>query len=56
MPTAQSARAIGIRRTEMPFTIFNINGTPATRRERIEAAVVAGGKRMSAPHEGWNAN
>jgi hypothetical protein len=28
-------------------------GIPATRRERIEAAVVAGGRGVSAPLEAW---
>src|ERR1700688_4076025 len=33
--------------------MFHTNGIPAARRERIEAAVVAGGKRVPAPHEAW---
>ena len=37
----------------MSLTIFDIKGISATRREGIELAVVAGGKRVSAPHEGW---
>ena len=37
----------------MPLAIFDIKGIAAPRRERIEAAVVAGGKHVSAPHEGW---
>jgi len=37
----------------MPLTVFDTKGIPATRRERIEAAVVAGGKHVSAPHEAW---
>jgi hypothetical protein len=35
------------------LTVFDTKGIPATRRERIEAAVVAGGKHVSAPHETW---
>ncbi len=35
----------------MPLTVFDIKGIPGHRRERIETAVVAGGKHVSAPHE-----
>jgi hypothetical protein len=28
----------------MPLTVFAVKGVPGNRRERIEAAVVAGGK------------
>jgi hypothetical protein len=37
----------------MPLTVFDCKGTSATRRERIEAAVEAGGKRLAQPYEGW---
>jgi hypothetical protein len=37
----------------MPLTVFDIKGIPGHRCERIEAAVVAGGKRASGPHEAW---
>jgi hypothetical protein len=37
----------------MPLTIFDVKGVPGNRRERIEAAVVAGGKRLLQPYEGW---
>ena len=37
----------------MPLTVFDTKGIPATRRERIQAAVEAGGKLVSAPHEAW---
>ena len=37
----------------MPFTVFSIKGLSGSRRERIEAAVVAGGKHARGPHEGW---
>jgi hypothetical protein len=37
----------------MPVTVFDIKGLPGHRRERIEAAVVAGGKYTKAPHEAW---
>jgi hypothetical protein len=37
----------------MPLTVFDIKGVPGHRRERIETAVVAGGKHVSAPYEAW---
>ncbi|HEV3330928.1 MAG TPA: hypothetical protein VG096_08105 [Bryobacteraceae bacterium] len=37
----------------MPLTVFNTEGLPATHRERIEAAVEAGGNQLSAPYEAW---
>jgi hypothetical protein len=32
---------------------FDTKGIPGNRRERIEAAVVAGGKHVSGAHEAW---
>jgi hypothetical protein len=37
----------------MPITVFSLRGVPSNRRERIEAAVVAGGRHVSGPHEAW---
>jgi hypothetical protein len=39
----------------MPLTVFSLRGilVPSNRRERIEAAVVAGGRHATGPHEGW---
>lgn len=37
----------------MPLTVFSLRGIPGNRRERIEAAVIAGGKHASGPHEVW---
>jgi hypothetical protein len=37
----------------VPLSIFDVKGLSALRRERIEAAVVAGGRHVSAPYEGW---
>src|SRR5664279_5283303 len=37
----------------MSITVFDIKGVPGTRRERIEAAVVAGGRHAPGPHEAW---
>jgi hypothetical protein len=39
----------------MPLTVFDIKGVPGHRRERLEAAVVAGGKHARGPHEAWMA-
>jgi hypothetical protein len=33
----------------MPLTVFDMKGIPGHRRERIEAAVVAGGRHVSGP-------
>ena len=37
----------------MPITVFDVKGVPGHRRERIEAAVVAGGKHASVSYEAW---
>jgi hypothetical protein len=37
----------------MLLTVFDCKGIPALRRERIEAAVVAGGRHLSDLYEGW---
>jgi hypothetical protein len=37
----------------MPLTVFDTKGIPAHRRERIEAAVTAGGKHVRELYEGW---
>ena len=37
----------------MPQTVFDSKGIPAHRRERIEAAVTAGGKHVRELYEGW---
>ena len=37
----------------MPLTVFDIKGVPGHRRARIEAAVVAGGRRVAGPYEAW---
>ena len=38
---------------KVPLTVFDTKGIPATRRERIEAAVAAGGKHMRDSYETW---
>jgi hypothetical protein len=37
----------------VPLLIFDTKGIPATRRERIQAAVEAGGKHINGPYEAW---
>jgi hypothetical protein len=37
----------------MPLTVFAVKGIPGNRRESIEAAVVAGGRHATGPHEAW---
>jgi hypothetical protein len=37
----------------MALTVFSLRGIPSNRRERIEAAVVAGGRHTTGPHEAW---
>ena len=37
----------------VPLLVFDTKGIPAIRRERIEAAVVAGGKHLRDSYEAW---
>ena len=37
----------------MPITVYDVRGVPGHRRERIEAAVVTGGRHVSLPYEAW---
>ena len=37
----------------MPITVFDTKGIPGHRRERIEAAAVAGGAHRSTCYEAW---
>jgi hypothetical protein len=37
----------------MPVIIFDCKGVPATRRERLETAVAAGGRHVREPYEAW---
>jgi hypothetical protein len=39
----------------MPLTVFSLRGVHGNRRERIEAAVIAGGRHATGPHEVWMA-
>jgi hypothetical protein len=50
------ARDVSVRPSDnnlVPLTVFDCKGIPATRRERIETAVTAGGKHVPGPHEAW---
>ena len=38
---------------QMPLTVFDSKGIPASRRARIEAAVEAAGRNLSQPYEAW---
>jgi hypothetical protein len=37
----------------MPITVFDVKGVPGHGRERIQAAVVAGGEHASVSYEAW---
>jgi hypothetical protein len=37
----------------MPLTVFDCKGIPASRRARIEGAVVAAGRSLAQPYETW---
>ena len=37
----------------MPLIVFDCKGITATRRERIQAAVEAGGRHVKEHYEGW---
>ena len=37
----------------MPLTIFDVKGLPAVRRDRIEAAIVAGGRHLRTSYQAW---
>jgi hypothetical protein len=37
----------------VPLIVFETKGIPATRRERVEAAVEAGGRHAKESYEGW---
>ena len=38
---------------QMPLTVFDCQGVPATQRERIEAAIEAAGRHLTQPFEAW---
>ena len=40
-------------RLRMPLTVFDCKGIPASRRARIDWAVVAAGRNLSQPYEAW---
>ena len=50
---SRGAPASSYTEAELPITVFDTKGIPATRRERIETAVDAGGKHMKERYEPW---
>src|ERR1035438_2207560 len=38
---------------QMPLTVFDCKGIPASRRARIDAAVVAAGRNLAQTFEAW---
>src|ERR1700687_5830666 len=53
MSQSRIATDFDLHLSEVPLTVFDTKGIPATRREHIEAAVVSGGKHVTGPHEAW---
>src|ERR1039457_5636199 len=46
-------RVAPANRLQMPLTVFDSKGIPASRRARIEGAVVAAGRNLPQPYEAW---
>ena len=44
---------VSLQLCRLPITVFDIKGIPCERRERIEAAIVVGGKHIAEPHKAW---
>jgi hypothetical protein len=53
MDSARPAPSGASNRLQMPLTVFDCKGIPASRRARIEGAVVAAGRNLSQPYEAW---
>ena len=53
MDSARPAPSGASNRLQMPLTVFDSKGIPASRRARIEGAVVAAGRSLSQPYEAW---
>ena|ERR1019366_2746033 len=53
MDSARPAPSGASNRLQMPLTVFDCKGIPASRRARIEGAVVAAGRSLSQPYEAW---
>src|ERR1035441_9824979 len=53
MDSARPAPSGASNRLQMPLTVFDCKGIPASRRARIEGAVVAAGRNLPQPYEAW---
>ena len=53
MDSARPAPSGASNRLQMPLTVFDCKGIPASRRGRIEGAVVAAGRNLPQPYEAW---
>src|SRR5664280_3627227 len=53
MDSARPAPSGASNRLQMPLTVSDAKGIPASRRARIEGAVVAAGRNLSQPCEAW---
>ena len=53
MDSARPAPSGASNRLQMPLTVFDCKGIPASRRARIEGAVAAAGRNLSQPYEAW---
>src|ERR1039457_6798698 len=53
MDSTRPAPSGASNRLQMPRTVFDSKGIPASRRARIEGAVVAAGRNLSQPYEAW---
>ena len=53
MDSTRPAPSGASNRLQMPLTVFDSKGIPASRRARIEGAVVAAGRSLAQPFEAW---
>ena len=53
MDSTRPAPSGASNRLQMPLTVFDCKGIPASRRARIEGAVVAAGRNLPQPYEAW---
>ena len=53
MDSGRPAPSGASNRLQMPLTVFDCKGIPASRRARFEGAVVAAGRNLPQPYEAW---
>ena len=53
MDSTRPAPSGASNRLQMPLTVFDCKGIPASRRARFEGAVVAAGRNLPQPYEAW---